>query len=76
MIYRRTQKFRKSFKKLPAHIQQKAVKAFHLFQTNAGHPSLGVKRMRGKEGVWEGRIDIFYRFTFHFEYDEKAKDTK
>lgn len=76
MIYRRTEKFRQAFKKLPRHIQEKSVKAFGLFQANAGHPSLGVKKMRGKDEVWEGRIDLFYRFTFHYEYDQKAKDTK
>ena len=69
MIYCRSERFRKSFKTLPRHIQEKAVKAFSLFKQDPGHPSLGVKKMEGKEGIWEGRVDVFYRFTFHYEYD-------
>lgn len=45
MIYRRTERFRKSFKRLPRHIQEKAVKAFSLLQADLGHLSLGVKKM-------------------------------
>ena len=28
-----------------------------------------MKQIRGLPGVWEGRIDIRYRFTFHYEED-------
>ncbi len=64
MRYRRTERFRKSFEALPTHIQEKAIKAFSLFQQDPGHPSLGIKKMKGKEGVWEGRVDMAYRFSF------------
>jgi mRNA interferase RelE/StbE len=69
MKYRRTEYFKSAFNKLPAEIQGKASKAFLLFRDNPHHPSLRVKRVRGMPGVWEGRIDIRHRFTFHFEGD-------
>ena len=28
-----------------------------------------MKQIRGLSGVWEGRIDIRYRFIFHYEED-------
>jgi hypothetical protein len=65
--YRRTTHFKAAFEILPSDIQQKAHKAFLLFQQNPQHPSLRVKPIRGLPGVWEGRIDIHYRFTFHYE---------
>jgi hypothetical protein len=40
MIYRRTERFKKSFATLPRHIQEKAIKAFSLFKQDPGHPSL------------------------------------
>jgi mRNA-degrading endonuclease RelE of RelBE toxin-antitoxin system len=44
-------------------------KAFKLFQNNPHHPSLGIKKIKGHEGIWEGRIDDFYRFTFEYLTD-------
>ena len=69
MKYRRLASFKKAFKRLPHDIQVKAGKAFLLFKQNQNHPSLHVERMEGVPGVWEGRVDIHYRFTFHYEGD-------
>ena len=69
MRYVRTERFRKAAAKLPRDIQEKAAKAFLLFRDNLRHPSLGVKRIQGLPDVWEGRIDVNYRFTFHYEAD-------
>ncbi len=66
MIYRRTPTFNKAYKALPHNIQLKVKKAFNLFQQNPNHPSLGVKKIKGREDLWEGRIDQFYRFTFEY----------
>jgi mRNA-degrading endonuclease RelE of RelBE toxin-antitoxin system len=67
--YARTERFKKAYAKLPPEIQVKVIKAFQLFKNNPRHPSLGVKRVQGLNDVWEGRIDIHYRFTFHYEED-------
>lgn len=69
MRYVRTERFKKAAARLPLEIQAKAAKAFRLFQENPRHPSLGVQRVQGMPDVWEGRIDIHYRFTFHYEDD-------
>jgi mRNA-degrading endonuclease RelE of RelBE toxin-antitoxin system len=69
MKYRRTENFRKAVKELPKPIQAKIQKAFSLFIENPQHPSLGVKKIKGVENIWEGRIDDFYRFTFEYQKD-------
>ncbi len=69
MKYRRTERFRKAFKALPPEVQEKGYKAFALFQKDQRHPSLVIKKMKGVENIWEGRIDQDYRFTFHYEKD-------
>lgn len=66
MIYRRTGRFRSAYAQLPKETQEKAVKAFELFQENPRHPSLVIKKVKGVEDIWEGRIDRFYRFTFQY----------
>jgi mRNA interferase RelE/StbE len=75
MFYRRSPKFRKALKALPKDIQAKVPKAFELFQENRDHPSLGVKKVKGHDNIWEGRIDRFYRFTFEFIEDEDTSET-
>ena len=67
MKFRKSKRFQKSFDGLPAHIQDKARKAFGLFRRQPYppfHPSLVIKKIKGREGIFEGRIDDFYRFTF------------
>lgn len=64
MLFRRTERFKKAFRSLPMPIQEKALKVFRLMQKNPFHPSLYVKKIRGANEIWEGRIDRQYRFTF------------
>ena len=75
MKYQRTARFKRAFKSLPGDVQVKVAKAFVLFQANPQHPSLGVKKMQGLKGIWEGRIDDFYRFTFEYVTDESTGET-
>jgi len=75
MIYRRTARFKRAYQSLPEQIRSKVKQAFALFQEDLGHPSLGVKKVQGHPGIWEGRIDRQYRFTFHFERVEGAAET-
>jgi len=67
VIFRRSQRFKRAFQALPASAQRKALKAFALFAENPRHPSLQIKKIKGTEAVWEGRINRHYRFTFHYE---------
>lgn len=75
MKFRKSKQFQKSFDNLPSAIQEKARKAFSLFKNQPHypfHPSLVIKKIRGVDNIWEGRIDLFYRFTFEIleENDE------
>jgi len=36
---------------------------------NPQHPSLQIKKMKGYENHWEGRVTLHYRFTFMIEGD-------
>jgi mRNA interferase RelE/StbE len=74
MKYRRTERFRKATEALPKTIKAKIPKAFKLFQENPQHPSLGVKKIKGLENIWEGRIDDFYRFTFEYQTDPETDE--
>lgn len=76
MRYRRSKRFTKSFRVLPPNIQKKAKKALALFAeqpTYPYHPSLGIKKIKGRgrdNEVWEGRVDLYYRFTFEILDDD------
>ena len=75
MIYRRTERFRQAFMELSPEIQRKTIKAFALFKEDQRHPALKIKKIKGYEGIWEGRIDRQYRFTFHWEKDLSTGET-
>lgn len=70
MQFRRTERFKKAFRALPAHIQGKAIKALRLLAENPRHPSLQAKKIQGTENIWEGRVDQKYRFTFQLENED------
>lgn len=73
MKYHRTKRFKEALKKLPKEIQDKIPKAFELIQEDYRHPSLQTKKIQGRDSIWEGRIDQFYRFTFEFTEDEDGE---
>ncbi len=59
----------KDFRRLPSPIKKKAHKQLKFLITDASHPSLRLKKMPGREGVWEARIDYHWRMTFQKEGD-------
>ena len=62
-------KAQKQLSNLPKAIQKKAKRQFNLLLSNYRHPSLRARKMQGI-GVFEGRIDVKYRFTFFMEIQE------
>lgn len=62
-----TENFKKQYKKLPETIKERTKKQFAILLNDTQHPSLGIKKMRGKKDIWEGRISDDYRFTFKIE---------
>jgi mRNA interferase RelE/StbE len=72
MIYRRSINFREDFERLPPDIQDIARQKFRLFQDNPRHPSLRIKKMAGREDIWEGHITQAYVFTFQWLEDPQT----
>ena len=64
MRIERTERFKRNFQALPEAIQRRAEKQLVRFLQNPRHPSLRIKKMRGPQDIWEGRITQSYRFTF------------
>lgn len=58
-----SQSFLDTYDKLPQAIRQKTDRQLQRLIENPAHPSLRVRKMAGG-GLWEGRVDYYYRFTF------------
>jgi len=59
-----TERFRKEYERLPEQLQRRVDKALGLLLQNPRHPSLQIKKIKGYEDRWEGRVTHHYRFTF------------
>ena len=59
-----TDTFIRLYRKLPSDIQKRTVKALELFEQNPSHPSLGHKKMAGRENIFELRVSDNYRITY------------
>jgi mRNA interferase RelE/StbE len=64
VIFERTTRFKRAAKKLISVDRERLAKALLLYEANPSHPSLGIKRMQGTKGIWEGRASDSVRFTF------------
>lgn len=62
-------RFKKSYRKLPENIQKKVDKQIALLLNDLKHPSLHTKKIMGKEGILEARVDIYYRMSFEIVED-------
>jgi len=56
--------FTKHYKSLLKDIQAKVDKQIEILEANYLYPSLHTKKIKGKEGIWEARVDIHHRMTF------------
>ena len=64
-----TERFAKDYDRLPQRLQQRVDKALGLLLANPHHPSLQIKKIKGQENRWEGRVTLHYRFIFSIEGD-------
>ena len=62
-------RFKKSYRKLPENIQKKVDKQIALLLNDLKHPSLHTKKIKGREGILEARVDIYYRMSFEIVED-------
>ncbi|MFQ5456638.1 MAG: hypothetical protein ACE5EA_10655 [Nitrospirota bacterium] len=63
------ERFKKSYQNLPKSVQKKVDKQITLLSKDFRHPSLHTKKIKGIIGIWETRIDIYYRATFEIIED-------
>ena len=61
MKSRTTERFRKAFAELPAHVQRQARSAYLLFQSNSEHPSLRFKRVHASRDIVSVRVGLGFR---------------
>lgn len=61
--------FEKDFQRLPKEIQQQTLKKLAYLKDYLGHPSLRTKKIKGCEAIWEGSVNMSYRFTYNLESD-------
>lgn len=64
-----TERFAKEYERLPRRLQHRVDKALGLLLENPRHPSLQLKKLKGYESRWEGRVTHHYRFIFTIEGD-------
>jgi len=69
MKLRPTDDFLKHYQRLPVPIRKEVDEKLKLFLLDPRHPSLQIKKMKGYEEIWEGRISRSYRFTFQIKED-------
>jgi plasmid maintenance system killer protein len=56
-----TERFRKSFSRLPLQIQRQARAAYQRFKDNPQHPSLRFKPVHNTQPIYSVRINLQYR---------------
>ena len=53
------------YRGLTQSLQKKTDKQFEFLLKDVRHLSLNIKKYKGYENLWQGRIDKGYRFYFH-----------
>ena len=66
MLFLWTEPFKKDFKRLPENLKTKIPVILARFSENHHYPSLQVKKMEGRQDIWEMRVNDSYRMTFQF----------
>jgi len=59
-----TKYFKLDYKKLPSDLQERFLKQLKLLLNNPRHPSLRIKKIKGANGIFEGRVSQSCCFTF------------
>ncbi len=64
MIFDRTHTFEKAFLDLPPDVKKVFLGKTAIMEKDFDHPSLRIKKITGSGGVYEGSVNMHYRFTF------------
>ncbi len=69
MTLQPTERFARDYERLPTSLQRRVDKALTFLLENPRHPSLRIKKIKGQENRWEGRVTLQHRFIFRIEGD-------
>ena len=64
-----TKPFKRDYQGLPKNIQKQIDEQITRLLDNPKHPSLRIKKMEGRQSIWEARITEGYRMTFQVDGD-------
>ena len=68
MVFRRTERFKKSYQRLSGLDQDRVDEVLRLFADNPYHPSLATKKLPPKtSGIWYFRASRAIRVTFEWD---------
>ena len=62
-------RFADGLEKLSSEVQKRFWKQLRFLLHNLRHPSLHAKKYDETKGIWQARIDKYYRFYFNIEND-------
>ena len=62
-------RFKKAYSTLPHDVQVKVDRQLKMLLDDMRHPSLHTKKIKGRSGIWEARVDFHYRLTFEIIED-------
>ena len=62
-----TKSFKGDYQDLPDEVRDRVDKQLKFLLEDLRYPSLGAKKMKGREDIWEARVSEAYRFTFQIE---------
>jgi hypothetical protein len=61
LISKTTERFRRAFAGLPAHVQDRAREAYRQFRNDPHHPSLRFKQVHLARPIYSARVGLAYR---------------
>ncbi len=64
-----TERFAKEYESLPRPLQGRVDKTLELLLENPRHPYLHIKKVKGHQNRWEGRVALHYHLIFTLEDD-------
>lgn len=67
MKIRRTDRFKKDYRRLPPDIQSRLDEKLRFLVRDPRHPSLRIHKLRRVEGIWEFSVTTNYRVVFEME---------
>ena len=62
-----TERFAQEHERLPPHVQRRVDRTLGLLLADPRHPSLQIKKIKGYENRWGGRVTLHYRVIFRIE---------